>query len=127
MDVPARVKLIVDDVTPEAVATILAEQGGRVSVLSPEGDIFGIMAGRYSAGPPNIGVYLKAHAGETVRIDRKTRSEHIKQAAITIGVTTQPEVMRAFGSNNAFRGTRAVSAFLFRVAEVNRGQPPIAN
>jgi replicative DNA helicase len=113
METPARLKLIVDDVTPEAVATILAEQGGRVSVLSPEGDIFGIMAGRYSAGPPNIGVYLKAHAGETVRIDRKTRSEHIKQAAITIGVTTQPEVMRTFGSNNAFRGQGLLARFFF--------------
>jgi replicative DNA helicase len=121
MDVPARVKLIVDDVTPEAVATILAEQGGRVSVLSPEGDIFGIMAGRYSAGPPNIGVYLKAHAGETVRIDRKTRSEHIKQAAITIGVTTQPEVMRAFGSNNAFRGQGLLARFFFALPKSTVG------
>ena len=113
MDTPVRVKLIIDDVTPEAVSSILAEQNGRIAVLSPEGDIFGIMAGRYSAGPPNIGVYLKAHAGETIRIDRKTRSEHIKQAAITIGVTTQPEVMRAFGSNNAFRGQGLLARFFF--------------
>ena len=113
MDNPVRTKLIVDDVTPESVASILAEQGGRVSVLSSEGDIFAIMAGRYSSGAPNIGVYLKAHAGETVRIDRKTRSEHIKHAAITIGVTTQPEVMRSFGSNNAFRGQGLLARFFY--------------
>jgi replicative DNA helicase len=121
METPVRLKLIVDDVTPEAVASILAEQGGRISVLSPEGDIFGIMAGRYSAGPPNIGVYLKAHAGETVRIDRKTRSEHIPHAAITIGVTTQPEVMRAFGSNNAFRGQGLLARFFFALPKSTVG------
>jgi hypothetical protein len=113
LHVPVAPKLIVDDVTPERVASILADQGGRVAVLSPEGDIFGIMAGRYSAGPPNIGVYLKAHAAETVRVDRQTRSVHVKQAAITIGITTQPEVLRTFGSNNAFRGQGLLARFFY--------------
>ena len=113
MDIPARPKLIVDDVTPETVASILADQGGRLSILSPEGDIFGIMAGRYSAGPPNIGVYLKGHAGDAIRVDRKTRSEYIKQPALTMGITTQPDVMRSFGSNSAFRGQGLLARFFY--------------
>lgn len=111
--VPVLPKLIVDDVTPERVSGILADQGGRIAVLSPEGDIFGIMAGRYSAGPPNIGVYLKAHNAEAVRVDRQTRSVHVQHAAITIGVTTQPEVMRTFGANAAFKGQGLLARFFY--------------
>jgi len=113
LDIPARPKLIVDDITPETVATILADQGGRLAILSPEGDIFGIMAGRYSAGPPNIGVYLKGHAGDAIRVDRRTRSEYVKRPALTMGITTQPEVMRSFGSNNAFRGQGLLARFFY--------------
>ncbi len=113
MTIPARPKLIVDDVTPETIASILAEQGGRLAVLSPEGDIFGIMAGRYSSGPPNIGVYLKGHAGDAIRVDRKTRSEYIQAPALTMGITTQPDVMRSFGSNSAFRGQGLLARFFY--------------
>ena len=111
--VPTSPKLVIDDVTPETVSSILADQGGRVSVLSSEGDIFAIMAGRYSSGAPNIGVYKKGHAGEDVRVDRKTRSEHIKNATITIGVTTQPEVLRTFGQNSTFRSEGLLARFFY--------------
>lgn len=119
--VPARPKLIVDDVTPETIASILADQGGRLAVLSPEGDIFGIMAGRYTSGPPNLGVYLKAHAGDTIRVDRRTRSEHVRQPALTMGITTQPEVMRSFGSNSAFRGQGLLARFLYAIPKSTVG------
>src|SRR6185369_1579871 len=56
--VPARPQLIADDVTSETAATLLAEQGGRLAVLSPEGGIFATLAGRYS-GTPNLEVFLK--------------------------------------------------------------------
>lgn len=111
--VPPMPKYIVDDVTPEPLASILAEQQGRVAVLSPEGDIFGIMAGRYTSGPPNLGVYLKAHAGDPIRVDRRTRSEHVRFPALTMGITTQPEVMRSFGSNSAFRGQGLLARFFY--------------
>ena len=61
-DLPRR---IVDDCSPERLATLLHEQGGRMAALSPEGDLFDLMAGRYAAnGMPNFGVFLKGHAGE---------------------------------------------------------------
>jgi len=121
MEVPARPKLIVDDVTPETIATILADQKGRLAVLSPEGDIFGIMAGRYSAGPPNIGVYLKGHAGDAIRVDRRSRSEYIKAPALTMGITTQPDVMRSFGSNGAFRGQGLLARFFYALPKSTVG------
>ena len=58
-------RLIVDDVSPERLATLLRDHGGRIAVLSAEGDIFDVMAGRYSkGGVPNLGVFLKGHAGD---------------------------------------------------------------
>ena len=50
--VPVMPRLIADDVTPEAAASLLAEQGGRLAVLSAEGGIFSTLAGRYSGGVP---------------------------------------------------------------------------
>ena len=43
-------RLVADDITPEAAASLLAEQGGRLAIISAEGGIFDIIAGRYSNG-----------------------------------------------------------------------------
>jgi hypothetical protein len=58
MKVPAAPQLLADDVTPERLAAILSEQEGRIAVMSDEGGIFDMMAGRYSQGVPNLDVYL---------------------------------------------------------------------
>ena len=38
-------RYIADDCTPERLATLLREQGGRIAVMSAEGDVFDLMAG----------------------------------------------------------------------------------
>lgn len=63
LTVPARPRLLADDATPEVITTLLAEQGGELAVMSAEGGIFDIIAGRYS-GIPNMEVFLKGHAGD---------------------------------------------------------------
>lgn len=118
---PVRPKYLVDDATPESVASILADQGGRLAVLSAEGDIFAIMAGRYSSGAPNIGVYKKGHNGDELRVDRKSRSEIIRRPALTMGITTQPEVMRSFGQNNIFRSEGLLARFLYALPKSTVG------
>lgn len=118
--VPKVPKLIVDDVTPEPLASILADHG-RIAVLSAEGDIFAIMAGRYSSGAPNIGVYKKGHAGEHVRVERRNRSEHVENACITMGITTQPEVMRSFGQNATFRSEGLLARFFYALPKSTVG------
>jgi hypothetical protein len=76
--VPALPRLVADDVTSEVAASLLAEQGGRLAVLSAEGGIFATLAGRYSNGTPSLEVFLKGHAGDMLRVDRKGRlAEHI--------------------------------------------------
>ena len=51
IEVPAIPRLVADDVTPEAAASLLAEQDGRLAIISAEGGIFDIIAGRYSEDP----------------------------------------------------------------------------
>ncbi len=43
MTIPAYPRLVADDVTPEALVSLLCEQGGRMAVMSAEGDLFDIM------------------------------------------------------------------------------------
>jgi len=115
IQVPAPPRLLVDDATPEALASLLAEQGGRIALLSPEGDVFDMMAGRYSQGSgPNLGVYLKGHAGDALRVDRKGRPpEHIDRPALTVGLAVQPEVLRQIAYRPGFRGRGLLARFLW--------------
>ena len=70
VEVPTLPRLIADDVTPEAAASLLADQDGRIAIMSAEGGIFETMAGRYSKGVPVLDVWLKGHAGRG-RIQRR--------------------------------------------------------
>ena len=67
-------QLTADDITPEAVASRLHQQGGRLAIVSAEGGIFEQIAGRYSkSGMPNLDVFLKGHAGDDIRVDRVSK------------------------------------------------------
>ncbi len=107
--------LIADDCTPEKIPSLLSQNGGRIAVMSPEGDIFNVMAGRYSANrAPNFVVLLKGHAGDAIRVDRVGRSpDHVNEPAITIGLTLQPEVIRGLASKPGFRGEGLLARFLY--------------
>jgi replicative DNA helicase len=113
IEVPPIPRLIADDTTPEAAATLLAEQKGRIAVISAEGGIFDILAGRY-ARTVNLDVFLKGHAADPIRIDRKGRPpEHIPRPTLTVGLMIQPAVLRAIGANKEFRGRGLLARFWY--------------
>lgn len=115
-DVPVEPRMIVDDISSEKLATMLFQQGGRIAALSAEGDIFSIMAGRYSGdSAPNFGVYLKAHAADTLRVDRSNRAEYVQRPALTMGLTVQPDVLRSFADKKMFRGQGLLARFLYAI------------
>ncbi|MFB7617168.1 DUF3987 domain-containing protein [Kitasatospora sp. NPDC056181] len=110
--VPPHPRLLVDDATPEAITTLLAEQGGRLSVMSAEGGIFDIIAGRYS-GTPNLEVFLKGHAGDRLRVDRRSRQEFIEAPALTMGLAVQPSVLEDIAKVRGFDGRGLLARFLY--------------
>jgi replicative DNA helicase len=122
--VPVLPRLLADDVTPEAAVSLLADHGGRISIVSAEGGIFDILAGRYSAsGMPNLDWALKGHAGDPLRVDRKGRSpEYIPHPALTMLLTVQLAVLDAIGRNGSFRGRGLLARFLYSLPESTVGR-----
>jgi replicative DNA helicase len=124
--VPPVPRWLVDDATPEALAGLLATYG-RIALLSPEGDVFDQMAGRYNqAGGPNLGVYLKGHAGDLLKVDRRGRPpEYVARPCLTIGLAVQPEVLRGLAGRPGFGGRGLLARFLYSLPEslVGRRQP----
>ncbi|WP_149180849.1 DUF3987 domain-containing protein [Streptomyces sp. TRM49041] len=116
LSVPPRPRLLADDATPETVTTLLSEQGGRLAVMSAEGGIFDIIAGRYS-GVPNMEVFLKGHAGDRLRVDRRSRQEFIEAPALTMGLAVQPSVLEDIGKNRGFDGRGLLARFLYCLPE----------
>lgn len=114
--VPAIPRLVADDITPEAAASVLAEQGGRLAIISAEGGIFDVIAGRYSGNVPNLDVFLKGHAGDPLRVDRRGRPpEYVRRPALSIGLMIQPAVLAAIGRQQSFRGRGLLARFLFSI------------
>ncbi|MFJ6388937.1 YfjI family protein [Streptomyces sp. NPDC091972] len=124
LTVPAEPVLLADDSTPETVTSLMAEQGGRLSVMSAEGGIFDIIAGRYS-GAPNMEVFLKGHAGDRLRVNRQTRREYIDAPALTIGLAVQPDVLKDIGKVKGFEGRGLLARFLYSLPVSTVGEREI--
>ena len=115
--VPPIPRLYSDDATVEVLTSLVAEQGGKFAVLSPEGEIFSIAAGRYS-GAPNFAVLKSGHAGEEMRIDRMSRSsERIEAATVTLGICTQPGVLARLGETPQFRDQGLLGRLLYALPD----------
>ena len=118
-----------DDATPESVALLLSDNGGRFALLSPEGDVFDLMAGRYSGGgAPNFGVYLKGHAGDDIRVNRANRDfvpRYVYEPALSIGIAIQPEVLRGLTLKKGFRGRGLLGRFLYSLPQSLLGRRKI--
>ncbi|MBI5524132.1 MAG: DUF3987 domain-containing protein, partial [Desulfarculus sp.] len=113
-DVPKAPRLLADDLTPEAAAVLMAEHGERLGIISAEGGLFDTLAGRYSAGVPNLDLVLKAHAGDSVRVDRRQAPPVVMQApALTLCLSPQPEVVRGLMDKPGFRGRGLLGRFAY--------------
>ena len=112
---PVAPRLLADDVSPEKLASLLCDHGGRMAVVSPEGDLFDLMSGRYSKNStPNFGVLLKGHAGDPLRVDRVGRdSEFVPHPAVTLGLAVQPDVVAGLVSRPGFKGRGLLGRFLY--------------
>ena len=125
--IPVTPRLIADDITAEAVGTLLAEHGGRLSVISAEGGLFDTIAGRYSSQRiPSLDVWLKGHSGDPLRVDRKGRpAEFVQSPALTLLLTVQPTVLASITGNGEFRGRGLLARVLFSLPPDNVGHRQI--
>ena len=109
---PVAPRWLVDDVTPEALGQLLA-QHGALGAVSAEPGLFGILAGRYSSGAPNIETVLKAISGDPIRIDRVGRDPvFIDDPALSMGVCIQPGRLPELGTS-VFRYSGLLARFLY--------------
>ncbi len=112
LDVGTFPQLLADDITPEKFASVLAAQGGRIGVIAAEGGLFATIGGRYSRSIPNLDPFLKAHSGESIRVDRQNRPpDVVERANATLGLAVQPDVWSDVASKREFRGV----GFLARI------------
>ncbi len=113
-EVPALPRVWVQDITPEKLGDLMAEQGEKISILSSEGGVFFFFSGRYSNGILNLDIYLQAHAGDPVRVDRHSRSAiFMRNPALTMGLSPQPDVLQGLSGKPGFRGRGLLARFLY--------------
>jgi len=116
-------RLWTDDVTPERLQDMLCDHNERMSLISDEGGTFEVMAGLYNNGRSNVNVYLQAHAGAEVRVDRQGRGVMLNRPALTFGLTVQPQVITdlAQGNKARFRGNGMLARFLYFIPKSTVG------
>ena len=119
--IPTPLRYIGDDVTPEKLVGLMAEQGERFAIVSAEGGPFDMMAGRYS-DVPNLEIVLKGHAGDPVRVDRIGRaSQAMNCPALSYCLAIQPDVVRGLADKPGFRGRGLLARFLFSIPQTRIG------
>ncbi|MFI3249395.1 MAG: YfjI family protein [Eubacteriales bacterium] len=108
-------RLFCDDCTPEAFVGLLERNNGMMSVISAEGGIFDIMAGRYNA-VPNLDVFLKGHTGEEIIVDRKhSGTLTVSNPTLTFVLAIQPHILEKIMRNPALEGRGLLARFLYSV------------
>lgn len=124
---PCFPRLVCDDVTPERLAALMAENGGAMALISAEGGVVGMMAGRYQErGGPNLDVYLKGHSGDPLRVDRASdsasaRTRIISRPALTLLLVVQPEVLSDLSKVPGARGRGLLARFLYSLPNCELG------
>ncbi|MGN0614097.1 MAG: YfjI family protein [Porcipelethomonas sp.] len=114
--------LNVTDTTPEALASEMIKNGGKIGILSDEGGIFDILSGLYSSGTANIDLLLKGYDGSPYNVIRCSKqSISLENPLITIGLMAQTEPFERAMRNPQFSGRGFVHRFLFSFPQSKAG------
>ena len=108
-------QIIVDDITPEALAKKLADNNGLGAIISSEGGGFDTFGGMYHNGVANIDILLKGYTVESVRVSRKGQDRDIVLDSPNLCVlyTVQPHVLNKCLCNDEFLNRGLIDRFLF--------------
>lgn len=115
-------KLFTGDTTAETLQSMLVKHGERMAVLTDEGGIFLVMSGLYSGGNASLDVFLQAHAGSPVRVDRADREAYLEHPALSFGLALQPGILADVASGRRFRDSGLLARFLYAMPASNVGK-----
>jgi len=122
IEIPIIPQLWAQDVTPEHLGTLMNINNERMAILSAEGGIFDIMGGRYSNGLSNLDLFLQAHSGDSVRVDRGSRDPvYLDKPALSLGLSPQPDVLRSLAEKQGFRGRGLLARFQYLLPKSKLG------
>ena len=109
------IRLVLDDVTPEGLIRVMKENNECIGIISAEGGIFGMMAGRYNNNT-NIDIFLKSYSGEYYSSVRAgSASIELNHPLLTISLAVQPQIIRDIMENKDFRGRGLLARFLYSI------------
>ena len=116
-------RLVTDNVTLERLKGLMADNDGRLGVLSPEGSFLSILAGDYSgSGAADLAAVLSGYSGERIVVDRLGRAgESIPHPALTILVTGQPERLRDLAAVKGAEDRGLIDRFVIGTARSRAG------
>ena len=108
--------LVADDITMEALASIMAANDEKMAIASSEGGIFNTLAGLYTGGVVSMDIFLKAYSGDFYQSDRMSRKhESLQHPALTVLLMVQQAVLEAIMENYAFKGRGLLARFLYSI------------
>ena len=79
-------------------------------------------AGLYSGGNASLDVFLQAHAGSPVRVDRADREAYLDHPALVFGLALRPCILQDVASGRRFRGSGLLARFLYAMPASNVGK-----
>lgn len=116
---PAAPVLFVDNATSEAMARTLAGNGGSLGVFSADArDVLAIARGRYSKESDDIGVWLKAHAGDYLAYHRAAIDKpafECREPILAAFLAVQIDALQVLGECAAMRESGFLARFLYVV------------
>lgn len=117
--IPRPPRLMVEDVTPEKLASLLFENDERVILASDEGgSILGNIGGRYSNGMENLDLILKCYSGSSYNYDRKSSPPiRLQSPLLALVLTPQPFILSGLFQNPAFRNRGFIPRFIFALPQ----------
>ena len=125
-EIPVIPRLLADNCTPEALAVLMAQTGGCISIITAEGGLFDVLAGMYSKGVANLDLFLKSYSGDGFRVDRRNSLPVILDYPhLTLGICPQPITIAERSAARIFRGRGLDGRFIYFMPESLLGKRKI--
>ena len=117
-------RIFTTNATVEKLANLIAQNGGRYAIISAEGSsILSNAAGRYNNDKPEASVFLSAHDGDTIRIDRVGREpDYIENPTLSMTIGVQPGILKELLKNPYFMESGFNQRLLFVCPRDNTGK-----